>query len=85
MSLILRSQTGRRLSIAEMDGNFTYLQQLALSGTTSNIGTFSNYGQVTYSELKSTIDSNGLNPGSYYLITSKLVMINQIMTFTETL
>lgn len=69
MSLILRGQIGRRLSISEMDGNFTYLQQLALSGTTSNVGTFSNYSQVTYSELKSSIESSDLNPGSYYLIT----------------
>jgi hypothetical protein len=66
MSLVLRSEIGRRLSIAEMDGNFNYLQQIALSGTTSNI---SNYTEVTYSDLKSSIDSNGLNTGSYYLIT----------------
>ena len=64
MSLVLRSQIGRRLSIVEMDGNFTYLQQLALSGTTSAY-----YSQVTYSELISTIDDSSLNPGYYYLIT----------------
>jgi hypothetical protein len=64
MSLVLRSEIGRRLSIIEMDGNFTYLQQLALSGNTS-----SHYNQVTYSELISTIDSSSLNPGSYYSIT----------------
>jgi hypothetical protein len=64
MSLVLRNEIGRRLSIVEMDGNFTYLQQLALSGTTSLY-----YSQVTYSELISTIDSGSLNPGSYYSIT----------------
>lgn len=69
MSLVLRGQIGRRLSISEMDGNFTYLQQLALSGTTSNGATVSVYTQVTYSELVSTINSNSLNPGTYYLIT----------------
>jgi hypothetical protein len=64
MSLVLRNEIGRRLSIVEMDGNFTYLQELALSGTTS-----AHYSQVTYSELISTIDSGSLNPGSYYSIT----------------
>ena len=64
MSLVLRSEIGRRVTISEMDGNFTYLQQLALSGTTSV-----HYNEVTYSELISTIDSGSLNPGSYYSIT----------------
>lgn len=35
MPLILRSTKGSKLSISEMDGNFTYLQSLALSGATS--------------------------------------------------
>ena len=41
MSLILRSQVGRRLTISEMDGNFTYLENLAQSGgggSVKNIG-----------------------------------------------
>ena len=67
MSLVLRGQIGRRLSISEMDNNFTYLQQLALSGTTSNVGF--NYVEVSYSELTSLINSSSLNPGSYYMIT----------------
>jgi len=33
-SLVLRGQIGRRLSIAEMDGNFTYLETLAQEGGT---------------------------------------------------
>lgn len=68
MSLVLRSEIGRRLSISEMDGNFTYLQQLALSGTTSH-GTVSVYTEITYSELYTSIQSSSLNPGNYYLIT----------------
>jgi len=36
-SLILRGQIGRRLSIAEMDGNFTYLETLAQEGGTGTI------------------------------------------------
>jgi hypothetical protein len=66
MSLVLRSQIGRRVTISEMDGNFTYLQELALSGTTSNINS---YVEVTYSELISSINSSSLNPGTYYMIT----------------
>ena len=31
-SLVLRGVIGRRLTIAEMDGNFTYLESLAQSG-----------------------------------------------------
>ena len=31
-SLVLRGQIGRRLSIAEMDGNFTYLETLSQEG-----------------------------------------------------
>lgn len=42
MSLILRSTKGSKLSISEMDGNFTYLQSLAISGGTS--GTTTNPG-----------------------------------------
>ena len=30
-SLVLRGEIGRRLTIAEMDGNFTYLESLAQS------------------------------------------------------
>lgn len=36
-SLNLRGELNRRLSINEMDGNFLYLQELALSGTASTI------------------------------------------------
>jgi hypothetical protein len=50
MSLVLRSQIGRRLSISEMDNNFNYLQQLALSGTTSNVGF--NYTEVSYYKIR---------------------------------
>jgi hypothetical protein len=31
-SLVLRGQIGRRLTIAEMDGNFQYLEEISLSG-----------------------------------------------------
>jgi hypothetical protein len=40
-SLILRGQIGRRLSIAEMDGNFTYLETLAQEGGTVSSGSIS--------------------------------------------
>ena len=34
-SLVLRGQIGRKLTIAEMDGNFTYLEELGMCGGSS--------------------------------------------------
>ena len=43
MPLILREDIGRRLTIAEVDGNFTYLENLSLSGSDSGCVSVLNY------------------------------------------
>ena len=60
MTLILREDIGRRLTIPEMDGNFTYLESLA-SGAAI---------QLTNSEAIDLINSGGIQSGTNYLITS---------------
>ena len=64
-SLNLRQDIGRKLTIAEMDGNFLYMQNLieTIPGGGGGIT------EVTYSELDTIIGSASLTPGSYYLIT----------------
>lgn len=42
MPLILREDIGRRLTVAEVDGNFTYLQDLALTSGGANVVQFLN-------------------------------------------
>lgn len=63
MSLVLRGNINRRLTIQEMDGNFTYLENLAQLGSGGGVI------ETTYSELVSLIDSSELVIGANYLIT----------------
>jgi hypothetical protein len=49
MSLVLRGNINRRLTIQEMDGNFTYLENLAQLGSGGGVI------ETTYSELVSLI------------------------------
>lgn len=61
MSLILRESIGRKLTIQELDSNFTYLE--SISGTSERIT------DITYSELETLIVSNELVPAMFYKIT----------------
>lgn len=65
MSLVLRSNINRRLTVQEMDGNFTYLENLAQTGGTGGGGVI----EKTYSQLVSLMNTSALAPGTYYLIT----------------
>jgi len=66
MALILRSEIGRRLTVPEIDGNFTYLENLAMGLTES-----SPYQSVelTYTQALSLLASEGVVDGKRYLIT----------------
>lgn len=64
MSLVLRSNINRRLTVQEMDGNFTYLENLAQTG-----GAGGGVIGKTYSELVDLIQTSELVTGAYYLIT----------------
>lgn len=64
MSLVLRSNINRRLTVQEMDGNFTYLENLAQTG-----GAGGGVIEKTYSELVDLIQASELVTGAYYLIT----------------
>lgn len=64
MSLVLRSNINRRLTVQEMDGNFTYLENLAQTG-----GAGGGVIEKTYSELVDLIQTSELVTGAYYLIT----------------
>ena len=54
MALITRQAKGSKLTIAEMDGNLLWVNNLT---------------EVTYSELQTLISESSLNPGQHYLIT----------------
>lgn len=56
-SLILRGQIGRRLTVSEMDGNFTYLEDI--QKTT----------EITYSEMLTLLEESSFEDGKRYLIT----------------
>lgn len=43
MPLITREQKGSKLTISEMDNNFTYLEDLAISNATSSNGVSSDW------------------------------------------
>jgi len=66
MALILRSEIGRRLTVPEIDGNFTYLENLAMGLTES-----SPYQSVelTYTQALALLASEGVVDGKRYLIT----------------
>ena len=57
MSLVLREIKGSKLTFAELDGNFTYLESLVA------------VTDVTYSELVAKITANELIEGALYKIT----------------
>lgn len=60
MSLVLRSDIGRRLTIQEMDGNFTYLEGLAQGGSIT---------ELTVAEALDLVTNSGVKAGFSYLIT----------------
>ena len=66
MALILRSEIGRRLTVPEIDGNFTYLQNLAMGLTAS-----SPYEslELTYTQALDLLEAEGVVDGKRYLIT----------------
>lgn len=79
-SLTLRQQAGRRLSISEVDNNWLYLKELALSATGSGgigggtvSGLTESYG-VTYSGYLIT-DWSPLNKLLYLLFCSSLALL----------
>lgn len=57
MSLVLRSNINRRLTVQEMDGNFTYLENLAQLGSGGGVI------EKTYSELVDLIQIVDMNKG----------------------
>ena len=66
MALTLRQDIDRRLNISEMDGNFIYLQNLALSGGSS--GTFS---RDVYSNWYDAMNNGTLPVGQFIEITDR--------------
>ena len=67
MGLVLRQNIGRRLNIAEMDGNFTYLQSIA-----GGSGSFGNTFSVdTYSNWYTKSVNGLLNPGTFIEISDR--------------
>ena len=60
MPLILRENIGRRLTISEMDGNFTYLESLAAGSAIS----------LTNTEAIDLMNTAGIKSGTNYLITN---------------
>ena len=66
MALILRSEIGRRLTVPEIDGNFTYLENLSMGLTES-----SPYQslELTYTQALALLASEGVVDGKRYLIT----------------
>lgn len=66
MALILRSEIGRRLTVPEIDGNFTYLENLSMGLTESR--PYQSF-ELTYTEALSLLASEGVDDGRRYLIT----------------
>lgn len=73
MSLVTRQGKGSALTIVEMDSNFLYLEQLALSGTGSTggggTGSSNPLVSVTKTELDTLVEGNALVPGQLYKIS----------------
>jgi hypothetical protein len=59
-----------RLTAAQMDGNFIFLQSIAGSGGSGATGSGNSIIEVTYSELVSGLTGSSLLEGSYYKITN---------------
>ena len=66
MALILRSEIGRRLTVPEIDGNFTYLENLSMGLTESR--PYQSF-ELTYTEALALLGSGGVVDGKRYLIT----------------
>ena len=66
MALILRSEIGRRLTVPEIDGNFTYLENLSMGLTESR--PYQSF-ELTYTEALALLASGGVDDGRRYLIT----------------
>ena len=66
MALILRSEIGRRLTVPEIDGNFTYLENLSMGLTESR--PYQSF-ELTYTEALALLASEGVVDGKRYLIT----------------
>ena len=66
MALILRSEIGRRLTVPEIDGNFTYLENLSMGLTESR--PYQSF-ELTYTEALALLASEGVDDGRRYLIT----------------
>ena len=66
MALILRSEIGRRLTVPEIDGNFTYLENLSMGLTESR--PYQSF-ELTYTEALTLLASEGVVDGKRYLIT----------------
>ncbi len=81
-SLVLRSQIGRRLTIAEMDGNFTYLEDLAQTGGISP----GLCNTISEDSLYSSTIGGGYNTISYCSIYSSIIggFCNSIICSSKT-
>ena len=66
MALILRSEIGRRLTVPEIDGNFTYLENLSMGLTESR--PYQSI-ELTYTEALALQESGGVVDGKRYLVT----------------
>ena len=55
MSLILRGEIGRRLTISELDGNFLYLENLAISNGSVSVLNYESNNNDTISPTASII------------------------------
>jgi hypothetical protein len=66
MALILRSEIGRRLTVPEIDGNFTYLENLSMGLTESR--PYQSI-ELTYTEALALLGSGGVVDGKRYLVT----------------
>jgi len=66
MALILRSEIGRRLTVPEIDGNFTYLENLSMGLTESR--PYQAF-ELTYTQALALLASEGVVDGKRYLIT----------------
>lgn len=69
MALILRTQINRKLTAAELDNNFTYLEGLSGSG--------GGLEEVTFSELTTLISGSNLQAGTFYKITDYQTIYDQ--------
>ena len=63
-SLTLRGLKGSKLTTSELDDNFLYLEELAMSG-----GGDTSLVELTYAEAVDLVDSGGVIEGTRYLVT----------------